>query len=785
MRNVLALLAVCILAATALGVVLFPREHEIALMSFRDAEYAKALRYYESRLDAGDTSIAVVMPLIQTYKETGQTDRAVEVLERYMRRHPTDLEALALLVQLCKDAVLPGKYAHYLATLHALEPTDERAAELAKIYDFEQLYDQQISILEEHRDKDRGEDASQLIRVLASLGRKAEAVSVALSDNQPALAADAKYLTFRLLVDLQRAPEAIELAERWLGQEANASPRLASFAEWLLYRGYADHALRLLTHRQSEFVNATEDLRSTYVSALRATKNFDQLRAFWRQRLTAEGLGEEEESSILYGLLDLGDHQQALALLRKRAVAKRGDWIFAYVETAVKSHNETQLVSYLEGEFARADAASADLQHIAAVVLQCSPATLATFLAGRAEQDPKTWANLYTEALERSQQRGLLLAYVDRILVDGKLDKTVRDQWLHRLIDEGGTARALAHIRRVAQQDGGDWSRFYVSALRQLNRTQDLRSYLASLAENGPRTGEVRRWLAEELLQEGMKKEALRLFMELAEGASPASTKVRELMFLWGPRLDASALAWVDRQLANAPADEREGWLRLLLEMNATAPVVAWYEGPGQKVDGVPRSLYIEALSAAGPSKKLTSELAAAIGTERDPTLLRKYAFLATDGGDLQLAERTWAALQAVSPQDETALRSRGLILFSERRYAEAERDLSAYLRIRPADYESNYAYAEVLTNLRRTDEARGFYGYTLDLIEALREKPYGARLAETVCLQRLGRRDEAISLYQELLEMYPKQRGLRADFASVLLENNSTEMAKRVLGMR
>jgi thioredoxin-like negative regulator of GroEL len=141
MRGIVLLLAMCMLGAAVLSVALFPREHEIALMSFRDAEYGKALRYYESQLAAGDTSIAVVMPLIQTYKEIGQSNRAVEVLERYAQRNPSDAEALALLVKLCKDAVLPGKYAHYLAALHAIAPSDQRAAELANIYNFEQRYD--------------------------------------------------------------------------------------------------------------------------------------------------------------------------------------------------------------------------------------------------------------------------------------------------------------------------------------------------------------------------------------------------------------------------------------------------------------------------------------------------------------------------------------------------------------------------------------------------------------------------------------------------------------------
>lgn len=787
MRTILLLLATCIVAALGLSYALFPREHEIALMNFRDEEYAKALRYYRSRLDAGETSITVVMPLIETYRQLGQTDQAVGVLERYVQSNPADLEALTLLVQLCKDAMFPIKYAHYLAMLNEVAPSGEKRLELANIYDFEQNYDQEIVLLEQ-RMQETGEGASRLIPALASLGRKDAAISLALREaaNRAPMDASAKYVAFRLLTDMQRASEATQLAEGWLRDEADTSPSLASFAEWLLQRKQANYALQLITRQQTDLVNAAEDVRGLYVRSLRETKKLDELRAFWRQRLAANNLTEEEESAIMYGLLDLGDREQALSLLRKRAIAKRGDWIFAYVENAVKAHREKELLGYLESEFSRSDLTVADLQQTAEVVLHSSPATLALFLKVRAEKDPKTWANIYAEALQQSKQRDVLVAYMDRILASGRLSEASQDQWLHRLIDEGGLAKALPHVRRMARgDDGADWRSFYISTLRQLNRPEELRAYLIETAHDDALALEQRRGLASEMLRENMKKPALELLMSLAEGSSPDDSPVRELRFLWGPRLDPTALAWVDRQLANAPIESREGWLRLLLETNAAGHVIEWYERPGRSADGMPVSLYIEALAANGQSEKLVRELARVIDAQRDPAVLRHYASLAADAGDIRLAERAWAALLAFAPKDPAALRARGLILFSQQRYGEAELHLRAYLDARSTDYEANYAYAEVLTNLGRREEARTHYEYTLELIAGLRDKPYGARLAETICLQRLGHKEQAVSSFEKMLQMYPDQRGLRADYASVLLENNATEMAKSVLGMR
>jgi tetratricopeptide (TPR) repeat protein len=782
------LIGLCMLGVASLGVILFPREHEIALMSFRDAEYLKALRYYESRLDSGDTSVEVVMPLIETYREIGQTDRAVKALEQYVQRHPSDVEALVMLVKLCDQAMLPGKRLRHMAALQAVAPSRENAEGLVRLYEHEQLYTRQLALVRHGGTAAEGISAAGLVRILAGAGRYAEAVAAALradAADPAALDTNSRYTVFRLLVDMHRTSEAVQLSRRWLEGPGSSAPRPAVFAEWLLYRGFPNEALALIRSSRSDLVNADEDVRGAYVNALRATGKTDELRAFWRRRLAVDGLGDDEETTILYGLLDIGDRDQALALLRKRAVGRRGDWIVSYVETAAKFNRETDLQKFLEDEFARAGASPADLQHVSSIVLNASATSAAAVLAARAEQDPQTWANLYVEALKRSGRSRELLAYEDKIIAGGKLDKSTRDQWLHRLKDEGGLARAVPHIRRVAAEDGGAWRNVYVSTLRKLGRTQELRSYITSAVNDSRLTADERRWLAEEMLHEGLKKDAMPVFMKLAEGSPAGSSKVRELMFLWGPRLDATALAWCERQLAGAAPSEQEGWLRLLLDMKAAGRVAAWFEAQSDAaVRQVPRLLYIESLYATNQRQKLTAAIGDALDDPPDPTSIRRYALLADAIGDIRLTERAWSALLVVAPDDEKARRGRGMIRFAQRRHADAEADLRWYVRRQPTDYEAHYVLAEVLTNLARPHEAESHYRDALSLIGGLPEKPYAARLAEAMCYHRLGDEEQAVAAFRWMMKAYPNQRGLRADFASALLENNATAMAKHVLGM-
>ena len=194
----------------------------------------------------------------------------------------------------------------------------------------------------------------------------------------------------------------------------------------------------------------------------------------------------------------------------------------------------------------------------------------------------------------------------------------------------------------------------------------------------------------------------------------------------------------------------------------------------------------MQALAARGRTKTALREIATAIDEEKVPSTLARYAQIASDARDLPGAERAWAAVLKIVPDDDTALRQRGLLLFALRRYADAQGNLRAYLDRHSVDYEAQYVYAEVLLNLERSDEAKQHYQKSLSQIALLPEKKYQARIIEAMCQHRfLGEKDAAVAKFQSLLRDDPADRKLQADFASILLENHATSMARSVLEPR
>src|SRR5260370_28956884 len=71
-----------------LSVLLVPGKGELALIHFKDKEYEVACRSYEERLSSGNRSIDVVIPLTQLYLQFGEVEKAVQLMEEFVRDNP-------------------------------------------------------------------------------------------------------------------------------------------------------------------------------------------------------------------------------------------------------------------------------------------------------------------------------------------------------------------------------------------------------------------------------------------------------------------------------------------------------------------------------------------------------------------------------------------------------------------------------------------------------------------------------------------------------------------------
>src|SRR5713101_6712547 len=138
---------VLIVMGLGLSILLVPGKGELALIHFKDKEYEVARRSYEERLSSGNRSIDVVIPLTQLYLQFGEVEKAVQLMEEFVRDNPNDVGALQRLGKFFQYAERRQDYLKILERLAALDPTEDHLRELASTYNFTAQYEKQIQVL--------------------------------------------------------------------------------------------------------------------------------------------------------------------------------------------------------------------------------------------------------------------------------------------------------------------------------------------------------------------------------------------------------------------------------------------------------------------------------------------------------------------------------------------------------------------------------------------------------------------------------------------------------------
>ena len=112
------------------------------------------------------------------------------------------------------------------------------------------------------------------------------------------------------------------------------------------------------------------------------------------------------------------------------------------------------------------------------------------------------------------------------------------------------------------------------------------------------------------------------------------------------------------------------------------------------------------------------------------------------------------------------------------------ERLLRRYVASGPDDYEANYFLGEALTALKRPTAAVPFYRTALSQLRHRAGRGDAAIQTEANLLNRLGKVDDAVALFEGLRKRRPADRQLKADYASMLIENGRLPEARRVLAL-
>ncbi|MBP2300612.1 tetratricopeptide repeat protein [Azospirillum picis] len=363
--------------------------------------------------------------------------------------------------------------------------------------------------------------------------------------------------------------------------------------------------------------------------------------------------------------------------------------------------------------------------------------------------------------------------------------------WLSAYADAAAKAGALGELadllqaRSAAGPLGDAEESLYRDTLARLGRKTDLRRYLLARAGDGRLPVDRRRELASALLALDDKAGAEQVLQRLAADQGPQSDDFGQLAYLWGPRPPAAGLDWLEARAkaAGTPA-EQAAWYDRLAELGGASRVSAKLGQGGPPAEAPLKAPYIEALAAAGKGRELAEAVRDALPGETAPERLRRYARLAEQTGQRKAAAQAWTALLARKPADGDALRQLGMLAYDENRLPDAERLLRGYVARGPDDYEAYYFLGEALTALKRPTAATPFYRTALAQLRALRGRADSTVQTEANLLNRLGKVDDAVTLFEALRKRRPTDRQLKADYASMLIENGRLPEARRVLAL-
>ncbi len=354
MKSAHFLVFLVVLLGLAGGYLAYPRPLELALMHYKNQQFSIARTAYENLLNEGDISANVVLPLSDLYLIHGEMDKAVALMEIFVRYYPDNMQARLRLSRFYQQTQRPHDYIASLEKRLEMQPSEEVLRTLSQLYNTEGRYLRQIEVLRriirEYEAAPR--DYADLAYLLSAEGEMVEASDILqkLAQDHPA-AFDMKAREFlvSLFLDLGQYEKAITYLQdygyrggRWAAYYEQALIQTGHYAElfsfWerqlarpdvsaeekreISYRyenvlrtpGYEEKRLDFLRRqlmRPGLDDRERKEINSRYEAALLDTGRRDELRALLWRRLNGSNLDRKEKLALASRALELGDKQLA------------------------------------------------------------------------------------------------------------------------------------------------------------------------------------------------------------------------------------------------------------------------------------------------------------------------------------------------------------------------------------------------------------------------------------------------------------------------------------------
>lgn len=401
-------------------------------------------------------------------------------------------------------------------------------------------------------------------------------------------------------------------------------------------------------------------------------------------------------------------------------------------------------------------------------------------------------ATLSKVARKDAAARKELADYAQASLQAGRGDDRQQVNYAYILLNNGRKDVATPYIRENAKARGGEWKKMQYqmtarpgSGAPAVKLTREQRIAMA----NNPKISDAnKRQIAFSLMNDGYKADATAIFQKLAENKAPNSQEVKDLLYMWGGKLNQQQIGWLQARAANANPYEKQQWSELINTYGDDMAVMQYVSSTqGALYSGPLRQKYFRVLASSGNRETYDDRMRDWVAQTTDVPALEDYASTAQAYGYTDAANNAYRRIESIDPNNQKALAALSALSFSKGSYSNAEQYVNRSLiaqaanPVPSADASQTHFYkAELLKRQGNMPAAQQEYA------NVIRFTPAGTTATDALSRVytaqfNLGQHAQAKQGFENLLRAYPDDKGILADYMSALIEHKYFDDATRI----
>lgn len=777
------ILASVIIIALGLSTTLLPRDDELRVIHAKGGQFERAVQEFEIDAAKGSLEVSVVVPLTELYVHLGEIDKAVSLMQRFVDKNPDNISARKILGKMYQDAMMPDEYQASQEEINRRQGSEGQLRRLAFLYETKGQYKKKIAALEVLVSRYPGQagDYLELSYHHAAKGSPAKALGI-LEQMQEKLPGpvplEIEEMWISLLLETGQNKQAKARALNRLLDEFDESA-MGRFLDIFQEKNQQGTVLQLVNVFESK-IEESPELQYRLIELMIDHGEPHEAIAQFKKLKESGDLSGPAAAEFIERALNAKQHSLAVRLARNtKGQTIPDEFLVRLAEKGLQANQPELLREILKNN---GDGFLSNRPVLAShLMLKLNEKKAAAHWIQRSaklepldEENQIDLANLYSEFDTRELAKGLPdKETLRKDLIEKLPDPEIRKgKLIQALVNLKSYEPVLPHLKKIAAQKDGIWAATYEDVLKKLERKEDMIEAWRSRVKRQDLSSVEKRRLAVLLLEANQLPDAEKAFLGLAKSAPPESPDVYQLLSLWEPRPQKSALDWLVSRARSSKGGERAGWLNHMIQANAADQVVAFID---DKIPNDPKvfETYLEALTVVGDGPRVATAVRHQLPLEKNPERLKHFGKLTKGLGQLEVAKAVYKKLLQSHPQDPSSLLQLGDIAYRQNRWEEVREYLGIYLNRHESDWKMDYQYSEANEFLGNRFEAQKYCLRTLKKTENSTENLVEMQLARGYCLDRLNRTKEAIALFENILEAHPEDPKARSSANTALMKLN------------